>query len=235
MRRELEQAREAPHLRAVADVLMALGADADVPDTIALPDGSSVHVPRDDGRETPIAIAERLYKEVRAMERALERLPGRIAAIEARPLSVRATLQPRVPRVKAIPPGKRVPYKSYRSSGGIEILVGRGARSNDELTYAIAKPDDVWLHARDVTGAHVVMRWSQESAPPPRDLAEGAALAAWHSRARGSLVVPVDWTRRRHVRRARGGRPGRALVERAKTVMARPSAELERRLRAIED
>ena len=115
------------------------------------------------------------------------------------------------------------------------MLVGRGARANDELTYEIAKPDDVWLHARDVTGAHVVMRWSQDGAPPARDLHEAAALAAWYSRARGSVVVPVDWTRRRHVRRARGGPPGRALVERAETVMARPSAELERRLRVNQE
>ena len=236
MRRELERAREAPRLRAIADALMALGTDAAIPQRIRLPDGSESPVPRfDPGQDSPIAIAERLYKDVRAMERALERLPGRIASLETNPKPPSTSQRPpatRGKRSERSSEGKRLPYKSYRTSGGIDVLVGRGARANDELTYEIAKPDDVWLHARDVTGAHVVMRWSQEGAPPARDLHEAAALAAWYSRGRGSVVVPVDWTRRRHVRRARGGPAGRALVERAKTVMARPSAELERRLRA---
>jgi hypothetical protein len=228
MRRELERAREAPRLRAAADVLMALGPGAAVPDRIRLPDGNEWPVPSAEDGDA-IAVAERLYKEARKMERALEELPARIGALEAAPKPSPSPKRsaPKVAKAET----KRLPYRSYRSSGGIEILVGRGARANDELTYEIARPDDVWLHARDVTGAHVVMRWTQEGSPPSRDLHEAAALAAWHSRARGSTVVPVDWTRRRHVRRARGGPPGRAMVERAKTVMARPSAELERRLR----
>jgi hypothetical protein len=234
MRGELERAREAPRLRAVADVLTALGSDASVPDKIVLPDGTVSPVQSlGDARDTPISLAERLYKEARAMERALERIPSRIAALEARGSTPSEERLPRPRSVPAASGGKRLPYKSYRSSGGIDILVGRGARSNDELTYEIATPDDVWLHARDVTGAHVVMRWSRPEAPPARDLHEAAALAAWYSRARGSVVVPVDWTRRRHVRRARGNSPGRAIVERVKTVMARPSAELERRLRRL--
>ena len=236
MRRELERARDAPRVRAMADALTALGPDASVPKNIVLPDGtvSSVH-PWADARDTPISLAERLYKEARAMERAVERIPARIAALEATPIAPTKERLPRSRRTAPASGGKRLPYKSYRSSGGIDILVGRGARSNDELTYEIATPDDVWLHARDVTGAHVVMRWSREEAPPARDLHEAAALAAWYSRARGSVVVPVDWTRRRHVRRARGNSPGRAIVERAKTVMARPGAELERRLRTNEE
>jgi hypothetical protein len=234
MRRELERAREAPRLRGIADALMALGAEAELPAAVTLTDGTEAPVPRGaDLDETPVALAERLYKEARAMERGLERLPARIAALEASPPPPRRgrTRAPRSKPSASDSAGTRLPFKSYRTSGGIDVLVGRGARANDELTYDIAKPDEVWLHARDVTGAHVVMRWSQEAAPPARDLHEAAALAAWYSRARGSVVVPVDWTRRRHVRRARGGPPGRALVERAQTVMARPSAELERRLR----
>ncbi len=236
MRRELDRARDAPRLRGIADALMALGGTATIPEHVVLSDGGQASVPpSDDPRETPIEAAERLYKDVRAMERALDRLPARIAALEKNPEGASTPRRARSARA-ASPAGEtRRPYKSYRTSGGIDVLVGRGARANDELTYEIAKPDDVWLHARDVTGAHVVLRWSQDGAPPARDLHEAAALAAWYSRARGSVVVPVDWTRRRHVRRARGGPPGRALVERAQTVMARPSAELERRLRANEE
>jgi len=229
MRRELERAREAPQLRAAADILMALGPGAAPPAHIRLPDGKVWPIAFGEEGDA-IAVAERLYKEARKMERALEELPARIVALGAARKS--SSTSKRSARKVAKPVAKRLPYRSYRSSGGIEILVGRGARANDELTYDIARPDDVWLHARDVTGAHVVMRWTQVGPPPSRDLHEAAALAAWHSRARGSTVVPVDWTRRRHVRRARGGLPGRAIVEQVKTVMARPSAQLERRLRS---
>ena len=236
MRRELERAREAPRLRVIADALLALGSEAAVPEKVSLPDGGEAAVPRSNELpETAIEAAERLYKDVRAMEHALEQLPARILALESTPRAASRPGRPRIAR-GATPVGRTSrPYKSYRTSGGIDVLVGRGARANDELTYEIAKPDDVWLHARDVTGAHVVMRWSQDGAPPARDLHEAAALAAWYSRARGSVVVPVDWTRRRYVRRARRGPPGRALVERAETVMARPSAELERRLRVNQE
>jgi predicted ribosome quality control (RQC) complex YloA/Tae2 family protein len=124
-----------------------------------------------------------------------------------------------------------VPYKTYRSSGGLEIWVGRGAASNDALTFDAAAPNDVWLHARDSAGAHVVLRWTAPDAPPARDLHDAAMLAAWHSKARGSSLVPVDWTRRKHVRKPRGARPGSVVIREERTVMVRPSAERERALR----
>src|SRR5207253_11403595 len=51
----------------------------------------------------------------------------------------------------------RLPYRTFRSSAGTPILVGRSARDNDALTVKVARGNDVWLHARDIKGAHVVM------------------------------------------------------------------------------
>ncbi|MCA9739490.1 MAG: fibronectin/fibrinogen-binding protein, partial [Gemmatimonadetes bacterium] len=65
-------------------------------------------------------------------------------------------------------------------------------------------------------------------------LAEAAALAALHSGARHSALVPVDWTRRRYVRKPRGAKPGSVRMERASTVMARPDPDLAERL-AVEE
>ncbi|NIT87463.1 MAG: DUF814 domain-containing protein, partial [Gemmatimonadetes bacterium] len=79
-----------------------------------------------------------------------------------------------------------MPYRSFWSSGGIEIRVGRGSKHNDDLTFRHARPDDVWLHARHAAGAHVVLRWASDEAPPARDLEEAAVLAALHSKARTS-------------------------------------------------
>jgi predicted ribosome quality control (RQC) complex YloA/Tae2 family protein len=109
--------------------------------------------------------------------------------------------------------------------------VGRGAASNDALTFHESSPRDVWLHARDSAGAHVVLRWSRDEPPPPRDLEEAAVLAAWHSKSRGSGLVPVDWTRRKYVRKTKGGPPGQVLVQRSETIFVKPDERVERTLR----
>jgi hypothetical protein len=236
MREELDRAREAPRLRQAADELIALG-DAPAPEAVTLPDGSSVSVGAKPG-ESAVVAAERLYGEVRSMERALEALPARIAALEpaspADDMGDKGSPSTRIlaggaPRPRAAAPAPR--YRTYRSSGGIEIWVGRGAASNDELTFHASSPDDVWLHARGAAGAHVILRWQRDAAPPKRDLEEAAVLAAWHSKARGSTVVPVDWTRRKYVRKPRGAAPGAVVVQRSETVFVRPEGRVERRLR----
>jgi predicted ribosome quality control (RQC) complex YloA/Tae2 family protein len=168
------------------------------------------------------------------MERALEELPARLDALrseEREEQAPRTVRRERRERSTTDAPSDRA-FRTYRSSGGLEIWVGRGAASNDELTFRAAAPDDVWLHARDAAGAHVVLRWRRPEPPPARDLEEAALLAAWHSRARGSALVPVDWTRRKYVRKPRGGAPGLVVVQRCKTVMVRPEGEVERRLKA---
>jgi hypothetical protein len=123
-----------------------------------------------------------------------------------------------------------LPYRVFRSSGGLEIRVGRGARHNDDLTFHHAAPDDVWLHARHAAGAHVILRWSQPGNPPARDLREAAVLAALHSRARTSGSVPVDWTLRKYVRKPRGSAPGSVLPQRVKTLFVEPDPGMAERL-----
>ena len=116
-------------------------------------------------------------------------------------------------------PGPTLPYRTYRSSGGLEIRVGRSSKTNDDLTFRHSSPNDIWLHARSVPGSHVILRWSNpEGSPPARDLEEAARLAAFHSKARTSAIVPVDWTRRKYVRKPRGAPPGAVVPQRVKTL-----------------
>jgi predicted ribosome quality control (RQC) complex YloA/Tae2 family protein len=124
-----------------------------------------------------------------------------------------------------------LPYRVYRTSGGLEVRVGRGSTANDELTFRHSRPDDVWLHARDSAGAHVILRWEGQGAPPARDLQEAAALAALHSKARTSGSVPVDWTSRKYVRKPRKSPPGSVVPDRVKTVFVEPDPTLPDRLR----
>lgn len=230
---ELERAREAPRVRRAADALLALGASA-APPHIALDDGAGVDTGAADG-ESAADAARRLYATARSMERALALLPARIAARGERAPSAHAPSE--APRQQEGPergrrkrPAPRA-FRSYRSSGGLEIRVGRGAAANDRLTFHASAPDEVWLHARDASGAHVLLAWREPTAPPARDLEEAALLAAWHSKARGSTIVPVDWTRRKYVRKPRGAAAGLVTLERARTLFVRPDGDVERRLR----
>ena len=227
MRRELARAADAPRLRLLADALISLG-DVPAPESVQVADGSEMRVVHGAG-ENAVVVAERIYADVRSMERALASLPGRIAAFELAPASAPAPAAQLERETGARAPAR--PFRTYRSSGGLEIWVGRGAASNDTLTFHESSPHDVWLHARDAAGAHVVLRWSRDEAPPARDLEEAAVLAAWHSKSRGSGLVPVDWTRRKYVRKARGGPPGLVLVQRSETIFVEPDARVERRLR----
>jgi predicted ribosome quality control (RQC) complex YloA/Tae2 family protein len=128
-----------------------------------------------------------------------------------------------------------LPYHRFRSSSGIEIRVGRGARHNDALTFHHARPGEIWLHVREAPGAHVVLRWEGEGSPPARDLEEAAMLAALHSDARHAGLVPVDWTRRKHVRKPRKAAPGAVVPAQVRTVFVEPDPEAAKRLRWSRD
>ena len=197
--------------------------------------------------------AQELYQEARKQQRAAQRLPRLIEdaqAARARLLEldrraragqltaadVRALVRQPAPQKQRSGPSERLPYRRYRTSGGLEVRVGRNSRANDELTLQHSSPRDIWLHARHVGGAHVVLRWNEvEANPPLRDLMEAAMLAAFHSRSRTSRTVPVDYTRRKYVTKRRKSPPGQVRLERAKTLFVEPSEAVEEKLRWPED
>ena len=94
--------------------------------------------------------------------------------------------------------------RSFVSSDGLTILVGRNNRQNDLLTLKQADRDDLWFHTRDIPGSHVIVRLEQKTGSihdvPDKTLEEAAALAAYYSKARLSGKVPVDYTFRSNVK-----------------------------------
>ena len=103
---------------------------------------------------------------------------------------------------------KGLPPHLVYERDGLTVLVGLSARGNRFVTFKQARGDDLWLHAHELPGAHVVIRGSrgrEELETERRDVLEFAAsLAAAHSRGRGSGSVPVDYTERRYVRSVPG-------------------------------
>ncbi len=107
----------------------------------------------------------------------------------------------------------------YILEGGWRCLVGRNAKQNDNLTFKIAGRDDIWLHARGVAGAHVILKRDGRADNPSAAVMDQAArIAAKHSTTNG--VVPVDWTLVKYVRRMKGGGPGQVVYVREKTLFA---------------
>ncbi|MFC2036517.1 NFACT family protein [Chloroflexota bacterium] len=107
------------------------------------------------------------------------------------------------------------------SPDGHAILVGRNSRQNDEVTFRRANGDDWWFHARGVPGAHVIVR-SAGKILPPATLQRAAELAAYFSRLRIESDVPVDYTRRRRVRRIPGAAPGLVTCTQEQTIRVVP-------------
>lgn len=114
-------------------------------------------------------------------------------------------------------------FRRYRMEDCWEVWVGRDQRENDELTHHRSAPDDLWFHAQGVAGSHVILRTAgKPDQVPARVIAKTAALAALHSKAHHSSLVPVVYTRRKYVRKPRRTPPGTASYSREKSVMVKP-------------
>jgi predicted ribosome quality control (RQC) complex YloA/Tae2 family protein len=116
--------------------------------------------------------------------------------------------------------------KGYRALDvlGFEVLVGKGDAENDQLTFGVAEPHDLWLHVAGPAGSHVIVRNPEELEELPREVVQRAAeLAAWHSKARGSRgKVEVHLCRVADVSKPRGFAPGQVLLRTWKAVKVYP-------------
>lgn len=118
---------------------------------------------------------------------------------------------------------KKISFRMFLTERGTEILVGRNNKENDYLTFKFARPDDLWFHAQDVPGSHVLLRKKdKKSEPSPQQIREAAKVAAYFSKARNEKKAAVIYTQAKYVRKPRKGRPGLALVEREKTILVAP-------------
>jgi hypothetical protein len=131
-------------------------------------------------------------------------------------------------------PRERLPYRQFTGTGARAILVGKGAADNDKLTLEHARPHDLWLHARDDAGAHVVVPLERGEACPSELLCDAATLAAHFSQARGQARVDVLYTERRYVRKPRKVGPGKVVLLREKVFRLQLQPQRLQRLLAAE-
>ena len=119
--------------------------------------------------------------------------------------------------------------RRYRSSDGYEIIVGRRAKENDQLTFRVARSYDAWMHAADYPGSHVVVRARGRDEPVPhRTIVEAAQLAAHFSQAAKDSKFAVNYTQRKFVSKPRGAAPGLVYLSSFRTLLVEPREAVER-------
>ncbi len=131
----------------------------------------------------------------------------------------------RRPGERAAPARKRERKRAmleFRTTHGSRIVVGRSPSENADVTFRVARPNDLWFHARGVPGAHVILAREDQTPPPDDDLRAAAAVAAFHSRAKAATSVDVDYTLRKHVRKQRAAPPGLVWYTQARTLAVVP-------------
>ncbi len=191
---------------------------------------------------TPVENAQATFERYRKAKRAAKRIPARIRVLETdlaylKQLASDLALAESRPEIDAVHEAlveagwtQRKPKQSSSGMakrprrfdvGDFPVFVGRNAPQNEQVTFQRGGPNDLWLHARGLPGAHVIVKSGGQ--PVPDEVVERAAeLAAYYSSARQSDQVDVDVTERRFVKRAPGRRPGLVSYRNEETLLVEP-------------
>ena len=113
----------------------------------------------------------------------------------------------------------------FESTDGFPIYVGRNNRQNDELTFRMARKDDLWLHASKVHGSHVIIACAGVT-PPDNTITQAAQLAAYYAETGGGQNIAVDMTPVKQVKKIPNGKPGMVIYHSYKTVIANPYPDI---------
>ena len=165
---------------------------------------------------------EQLQRSIEMKQKEIENLNTRLAEIEtSTDFSPVRRLAAELRRSEKENQPESLPYHEFEKSG-FKIWVGKNAESNDLLTLKLAHKEDLWLHAKDVAGSHVVIK-HQSGKNFPKDVIERAAqLAAYNSKRKTETLAPVIYTPKKYVRKRKGDPAGMVVVEREKVIMVEP-------------
>lgn len=192
--------------------------------------------------ETPQKFAERLYKKFKNRQIELKLLEERIFTKETQIQEAETRLRQLEDlkdfrQLKAFM--KEHPELQERKNKdkeqlfrefelqGFTILVGKNARNNDLLTQKHTYKEDLWLHAKDVSGSHVVLKHKSGKNFPESVIEAAAELAAYYSRRKNDSLCPVSYTPKKYVRKPKGAEPGAVIVEREKVLLVQPRNPFE--------
>jgi predicted ribosome quality control (RQC) complex YloA/Tae2 family protein len=187
-----------------------------------------VTIPLNPGR-TPQENARDYFKEYKRQKRGRPKILFRIKEIERKlqKIEAGAVLSAVKTGLKPAPkkPEKPKPFREFPLASGSVVYVGKNNRSNDELTFAFARPDDYFFHARGYQGAHTLLkaRVPRGQKPAHDDLAAAAGVAAYYSKAKKQKKVPVSYVPRKYVKKNKKGKPGSVILMREEVIFVDPA------------
>lgn len=196
-----------------------------------------------DPQRSPKQEVDWRFHQAKRLTRGADLARARLDALDAERRALEAALarldtepvEPPPPEALRKPKGPQAPlppYREYVGAGGQRIWVGRGAAHNDALTFQVARPFHLWLHARGVPGAHVVVPLDKQAQLSSEALIDAAHLALHHSDLKGEPRGEVSYTPVKHVRKAKGAAPGAVTYSGEKTLLLRVEPDRLARLLA---
>ncbi|QNF33584.1 fibronectin/fibrinogen-binding protein [Adhaeribacter swui] len=193
--------------------------------------------------ESPQKFAERLYKKSKNQQIELAQLQERLSQKEEELLETEILLQELTAiadyktlkaflkiNLDAVAPPDSTGEKPFRvfQTSGFQIWVGKSAKNNDVLTQQFTYKEDLWLHAKDVSGSHVVIKYQAGKTFPEPVIYKAAQLAAYYSKRKTDSLCPVLYTPKKYVRKRKGAAPGEVVVEREKVILVPPGNPFEK-------
>ncbi len=178
---------------------------------------------------TPQANAAYYYRKAKNRQEELRQLEEKIASANQKLKQLQAEMEDvasatqlrELKNKEKTQPKELFPFRVFHKNG-FEIWVGKSAANNDVLTLKYAHKNDMWLHAKDVAGSHVVIR-HQAGKPFPKEVLEYAGcIAAYYSKLKGSNLVPVAYTIKKFVRKPKGFLPGQVAVDKEEVMLVKP-------------
>ena len=252
LRQDLDEAQNAGEYREKADIIMAYlyqitagSAEVSLPN-LYHPEGPLIQISLD-VNQSPVENANSYYQKYNKFKRAQESISSQLTQTEQEIVYLEglavsldhALTQEDINEIRqelanagylkiaqkkrsSLPPAAPL---IFQLTDGFTAQVGKNNRQNDVLTMKVAKPDDIWLHTKDIPGSHVVITTAGRE-PASEVILQAAHLAAYYSKSRQSTKVPVDYTRRRHVRKPSGAKPGFVIYDHQSTVYVTPDEDL---------
>ncbi|MFQ5559486.1 MAG: NFACT family protein [Nitrospinota bacterium] len=140
------------------------------------------------------------------------------------------------PKRPATPHGKqekRSQPHTFTSASGLSILVGKGSVQNEEITFKIAKGNDLWFHVRGVGGAHVVLQMKKLAEAPQESILDAASLALFYSKLKPEGKGEVTYTYKKYLKKPKGAKPGLVQYTRDKNIFVHlESTRMDRLMRS---
>lgn len=170
-----------------------------------------------------------IERQLMDLESKQAKLQEAIASRDEEVLTEFETPKARKPTGQRKEKGSGLPgMRRYLSSDGYEVIIGRTARDNDKLTFREARPNDLWLHAGDYPGSHVIVRNTSRREIPHRTILEAAQLAAKFSQASKDAKVNIHYTQRKFLSKPKGAAPGLVRLSSFRSITVEPGENIER-------